>query len=390
MVISIKLLDRIKYDGPPDVLVGKYAKENIVLGSQLIVNQSQEAVFFKDGRAFDVFGPGRHTISTNNIPLLQKLVNLPFDGDTPFAAEVYFVNRVSKLDYKWGTRTPIPVEDPKYRVLVSIGAFGQFGLRVRDSQNFITTILGTVPVPEGRKGIIPCWESNNITDYFRGLVLTCVKDSIAKFLAQKGISIVELTAHLDELSKVVEDMIEDEFARFGIEVMNFFITSITIPDDEIQRIQKGQFERLEIEQLGDDRYHRMRSLNVMEAAADNPGAPGTLLAGGMGLGIGVQMMTNAAKISQQTLQPSDQAEQLASECPKCKAKVPSGSKFCTQCGANLASMACPSCGAAVSADSKFCNHCGKMLGTSKCPDCGTDNASSAKFCSKCGRNLGTI
>lgn len=167
---------------------------------------------------------------------------------------------------------------------------------------------------------------------------------------------------------------------------NFFITSITIPDDEIQRIQKEQFERLEIEQLGDDRYQRMRSLNVMETAADNPGAPGTLLAGGMGLGIGVQMMTNAAKISQQIIQPSNQAEQLASECPKCKAKVPSGSKFCTQCGANLASMACPSCGVAVSADSKFCNHCGKMLGISKCSDCGTDNPSSAKFCSICGRS----
>lgn len=384
------LLDRIKYDGSPNVLVGKYPKDNIVLGSQLIVNQSQEAVFFKDGRALDIFGPGRYTISTNNIPLLQKLVNLPFGGDTPFAAEIYFVNKASKLDYKWGTRTPIPVEDPKYRVLVSIGAFGQFGLRVKDSQNFITAIVGTIPVPKGSKSIIPGWESNNVTDYFRGLVLTCVKDNIAKFLAKKGISIVELTAYLDELSKVVEGMIGDEFARFGIEVMNFFITSITIPDDEIQRIQKGQFERLEIEQLGDDRYQRIRSLNVMEAAAHNQGAPGTLLAGGMGLGIGVQMMTNAAKISQQAMQPSNQAEQSASECPKCKAKVSSGSKFCTQCGANLASITCSSCGAAISADSKFCNHCGKMLGSSKCPDCGTDNASSAKFCSKCGCNLGII
>ena len=91
------LLDRIKYDCSPDVLVGKYSKDNIVLGSQLIVNESQEAVFFKDGRALDVFGPGRHTISTNNIPLLQKLVNLPFGGDTPFAAEIFFVNKVSVL-----------------------------------------------------------------------------------------------------------------------------------------------------------------------------------------------------------------------------------------------------------------------------------------------------
>lgn len=379
--------DRIKYDGEPDVLVGKYPKDNIVFGSQLIVNQSQEAVFFKGGRAYDVFGPGRHTISTKNIPLLQKLVNWHFDGETPFAAEVYFVNKVSRLDYKWGTQNPIPVEDPKYRVLVSIGAFGQFGLKVKDSQKFVTSIVGTIPVPKGSKDIIPGWYGKEVTNYFRGLVLTRVKDNIAKFLIQKGISIVELTANLDELSKLAEGAIRDEFSRFGIEVLNFFITSITIPDDEIQRIQKGQFERLEIEQLSDGRYQRIRSLDVMEAAASNPGAPGTLLSGGVGLGVGMQMMANAANISQQAMQPASRTEQLASECQKCKTKVPAGSKFCTQCGANLASMACPSCGAAVSADSKFCNRCGKMLGTNKCADCGTDNESSATFCSKCGRKL---
>lgn len=384
------ILDRIKYDCTPDVLVGRYSEDNIVFGSQLIVNESQEAVFFKDGRALDVFGPGRYTISSKNIPLLQKFVNLPFGGDTPFAAEVYFVNKVSKLDYKWGTRTPIPVEDPKYRVLVSIGAFGQFGLMIKDSQSFVTAIVGTIPVPKGSKGnevIIPGLESNRVVDYFRGLVLTSVKDNIAKFLAQKNISIVELTAHLGELSKVVEDTIRDEFARFGIEVLNFFITSIAIPNDEIQRIQKGQFERLEIEQLGDERYQRMRSLNVIEAAADNPGVPGTLLAGGMGLGIGAQMMANAAKMSQEVMQPANRADLFVSECSNCRAGVPSGSKFCPRCGANLAPLACPSCGEAVSADSKFCNYCGKTLGTPKCPGCGADNAAFAKFCSKCGRSL---
>ena len=370
------ILDRIKFEGSPDILVWKYPKENIVFGSQLIVNQSQEAVFFKDGRALDVFGPGVHTLSTKNIPFLQKLLNLPFGGETPFAAEVYFVNLISKLDYKWGTRTPIPVEDPKYRVLVSVGAFGQFGLKVNDSRKLLTAIVGTMPV----------WEGSKVIDYFRGLVLTRVKDNIAKYLIQKNISVVELTAHIDELSKVVEGAVRDEFSRFGLDVLNFFITSITIPDDEIQRIQKGQFERFEIDQLGDERYQRKRSLDVMEAAANNQGTAGTLLSGGMGLGMGVQMMSQATNMTQQASQAT-QPGLAVFECPKCKEKIPASSKFCSQCGADLASMACPSCGAAVSAGSKFCDQCGKTLGATKCPNCGTDNDALAKFCLKCGRNL---
>lgn len=370
------ILDRIKFEGSPDILVWKYPKENIVFGSQLIVNQSQEAVFFKDGRALDIFGPGVHTLSTKNIPFLQKLLNLPFGGETPFAAEVYFVNRVSRLDYKWGTRTPIPVEDPKYRVLVSVGAFGQFGLKVNDSRKLLTSIVGTMPV----------WEGSKVIDYFRGLVLTRVKDNIAKFLMQKNISVVELTAHIDELSKIAEDAVRGEFSCFGLDVLNFFITSITIPDDEIKRIQKGQFERFEIEQLGDERYQRMRSLDVMEAAANNPGTPGTLLSGGMGLGMGVQMMAQATNMTQQASQ-APPTVQAVSECPKCKEKIPASSKFCSRCGANIASMTCLSCGATVSADSKFCDQCGKTFGAAKCPDCGTDNDACARFCLKCGRNL---
>ena len=370
------LLDRIKFDGSSDVLVWKYPKDNIVLGSQLIVNQSQEAVFFKDGRALDTFGPGAHMLSTMNIPLLQSLLNLPFGGKTPFAAEIYFVNRVSKLDYKWGTRTPIPVEDPKYRVLISVGPFGQFGLKVQDSRKFVTKIVGTMST----------WDGNKVSDYFRGLVLTSVKDNIAKFLVQKGISVVELTSYLEELSKVIEDAVRDNFGQFGLGILNFFITSISIPDDEIKQIQKGQFERFEIDQLGDERYQRKRSLDVMEAAASNPGAPGTLMAGGLGLGMGAQMMANVTNMSQQASQIAQPMQSML-DCPKCNAKSPTGSKFCAQCGTGLGSTICPSCGAAISVNSKFCIQCGKTLTSTKCPDCGTYNEVLARFCSKCGHNL---
>jgi len=110
------IIDRIKFEGTPETLVWKFPKDNIVKGAQLIVNESQEAVFFKNGQALDIFGAGVHSLDSSNIPLLQKFINLPFGGETPFSAEVIFVNKVAKLDYKWGTKSPIPIEDPRYRV----------------------------------------------------------------------------------------------------------------------------------------------------------------------------------------------------------------------------------------------------------------------------------
>jgi membrane protease subunit (stomatin/prohibitin family) len=384
------LLDRIKFDGTPELLVWKYPKENIVLGSQLIVNESQEAVFFKDGQALDIFGPGSTTLHTNNIPLLQKLVNLPFGGETPFAAEVFFVNKVSKLNYKWGTQSPIPVQDPKYNVLISVGAYGQYGLKIVDSRAFVTQLVGTMPV----------WDSGKVADYFKGLVITKVKDSIAKYVVRKGISIVELSAFLDELSTFATDAIREELNRFGIELLNFFVTSINIPDEETKKIQQGQFQRLQMDQLGDERYQRMRSLDVLETAAGNPGATGTLMAGGLGLGMGVAMMGQANALSQgpgavPPPQPSAPAggpaggPQSGSPCPKCGTALPPGAKFCTQCGTQFPAAAkCPHCGADAPAGAKFCASCGKPIGPSKCPSCGVDVPAGAKFCASCGKPIG--
>ena len=257
------LIDRIKYDGSPDVLVWKYPKDNITLGAQLIVNESQEALFFRGGQALDLFPPGTYTLSTNNLPVLQKLVDLPFGGQTPFSAEVYFVNRVARLDYKWGTRTPIAIEDPKYGVLLNIGCFGQFGLRVLDSRTLITQLVGTAS----------SWDANSVLEYFRGVIITRVKDSVAKAVVQKGISVVGITAYVDELSEMVEYRLRDEFAKYGLELLKFFITSINVPDEEVAKLQKGAFARLEIDQLGDARYQMKRSLEVLEAAAGNPVPP---------------------------------------------------------------------------------------------------------------------
>ena len=140
------LIDRIKYDSTSDeVLVFKFTSEELKLGSQLVVNQSQEALFLKGGEVCDLFGPGTHTLSAANLPLLNKLVNLPFGGKTPFSAEVWFINKTVKRDLKWGTQAPVPLIDPTYNYPISVRAFGRWGLRIQDSRMFVLHIVGKEP-----------------------------------------------------------------------------------------------------------------------------------------------------------------------------------------------------------------------------------------------------
>lgn len=296
------LIDRIKYDGPPEILVWKYQRgggqgdtDNLVLGAQLIVNESQEAIFFKGGQALDVFGPGTHTLSTKNMPLLQKLVNLPFGGQTPFTAEVFYVNKTSRLDYKWGTKTPMPIEDPKYNILLNVGCFGQYGLRIDDSRTFVTQIVGTMQE----------WDGDRVLEYFKGVVLTRVKETIARYLVEKNISISTVTAYVDELSKLAEERIRPEFGKYGLALLNFFISSINIPQEELREIQKAQQERFKIDALGAEKYQMKRAYDVMEGAANNQGTIGGLMGAGIGLGVGAQMAAGPiAQMARQTMQPA--------------------------------------------------------------------------------------
>lgn len=169
------LFNVIKYDGGPDVFAWKHPNQELGTWTQLIVSESQEAVLFKSGKALDVFQAGRHTLDTANIPLLNKIINLPFGGRSPFTAEVWYVNKVNSLDVKWGTNTPIQLQDPKYDVFVPVRAFGQFGIRIEDSKKFLVKLVGTLPV----------FDQSSLVKYFRGLYLTKVKDSISSYLIKK-------------------------------------------------------------------------------------------------------------------------------------------------------------------------------------------------------------
>ena len=277
------LLDRIKFDAPSDdILVWKFPSEECRLGSQVIVNQSQEALLVKGGVALDLFGPGTHTLNTDNLPLLNKLVNLPFGGQTPFSAEVWFVSKTAKRGIRWGTSAPIPILDAVYNYPVSVRSFGQWGLRIQESRSFITQLVGT----------LQAIDTPTVYHYFSGEIVQRLSDALASFLLKRKCSVLEANAHLNELSAFVGDQTAKEFEQFGLEVINFNIERVSIPEEDLKKLQSVLGRRLEIDQISKanvgQAYVTMRTFDTLEAAAGNEGGgAGALLAGGLGLGVGL-------------------------------------------------------------------------------------------------------
>ena len=346
------IIDRIKFDGQASGLhwlVYKYPSEQFVLGSQLIVNQGQEALFLKGGAALDLFGPGTHTLTTGNLPLLNKLVNLPFGGKTPFTAEIYYVNRTVKLDLPWGTQTAIPLEDPKYGLLLNVGAYGQYGIAVNNTRLFLSRIIGAIP--HGAIG-----DYTTILKYFSGLIAAKTKSVVSEYMIKKQISFLEISAYLSELSDLFREAVRDEFDRFGVEIVNFFCESIAPNQKDYEKL-RGYKEELA---LGKDFYRERRSLDIAEELAKNPSTGGIANAGiglGMGLGAVNQFGTLFSNIGSTVQAPP--------------ANTP----------------ACPHCGAGIGAGMKFCGNCGAALSAVKCPSCGTENRPGMKFCGNCGTQL---
>lgn len=279
----MSIIDRIKYDSASDeILVWKYPSEELRLGSQLIVHPTQEAIFVKGGQALDMFTNGTHTLATGNLPLLGKLVNLPFGSQTPFTAEVWFVSKTVKRDLKWGTKTPIPLIDPEYNFPISIRAYGRWGLRIADSRTFIMQIVGTLASADSTK----VWE------YFAGEIHQRFSNIVATAFAQKKTSVFTVNTQLNEISETAKQDISPVLNQFGIELINFNVERVSIPDAELAKFQQVMGRRMEIDQISKAQvgsaYTTMRTFDTLEKAASNPGGgAGALLAGGLGLGVGV-------------------------------------------------------------------------------------------------------
>lgn len=403
------IIEVVKYDGLPDVFAWKFPNTELGTWTQLIVNESQEAVLYKGGQALDCFGPGRHTLSTANIPILNNIINLPFGGNSPFTAEVWYINKVNVLSIKWGTPTPIQLQDPKYNVFVPLRAFGQFGIKISDSKMFLKKLVGT----------LPSFTSEELIKYFRGAYLTKVKDNISEYLVHKKISVLEINAYINEISDELKENILPTFADFGIELVNFYVNDISIPEDDpaVIKLKEALAKKAEMDIVGYS-YTQERSFDTLEGAATNQGSGSAPIMGaGLGLGMGFGMggsfggaFADLGK-NMSTGQNSNQSKvcphcgkQIGSEykfcpfcgkdtnvsenqlaCSKCGAKNKAGVKFCGQCGNSLVKT-CPKCGEAIGENQKFCPACGNPI-IKKCSSCGNELKDNWKICPECGNKV---
>lgn len=218
----------IKYEGDNETLVWKHPIEDFNFGSQLIVHESQEAIFFRDGQALDLFGAGRYTLQTQQLPLLEKIYKLPTDTEGTFHSEVYFVNLATQMGIKWGTDSKVRLFDPASGLHIEIGASGEFNIRVTNSRKLLLKVVGTT----GGLGQEQLLGIGNGKGFFRSMVMTQVKSYLAQTIKENAINILEIDEHLMALSGALRERINAALDEYGLTMPEFYVSRIVTPDDD--------------------------------------------------------------------------------------------------------------------------------------------------------------
>ena len=329
----------------------QYGQADIAWGAQLTVRESQAAVFFRDGKALDTFGPGRHTLTTGNLPLLERIINIPFGGRTPFQAEVYFVNMRTFTNLKWGTPVPVIFRDAELGA-VRLRAYGLFTMRIDDPQLFVNKVVGT----EHR------YDTEMVGAWLRDFIISRFNDMLGTTLT----SIFDLASKYDELGAATKARLTSDFRNYGMVLEDFLIDAITPPDEVNEMID----ERSRMGAVGDiQKFTQYRTAQAIGDLAKSGGDGGGAAATGAGLGLGVTM----AQLFSQALTPQQQTGAAAGGAPAQPAiptttcpqghVVPAGSKFCPECGAAMPEQpaSCPN-GHPVPPGARFCPECGAKVG----------------------------
>jgi len=335
-------MDVIQYHDPSGhTIVARWPPDGtaaIRLGSQLIVEESQQAVFFRDGKALDTFGPGRHTLGTQNIPILASLFGIPFGGTSPFQSAVVFVATKTFLDLKWGTKEPVVYRD-KEIAMVRLRAFGKFAVRVVNAQQFVNTVVGTVGA----------YSTEGVESYFRDVIVARLTDLLGENLQ----TIFDLPKVYDELAVGLKARVASDFGKYGIDLVDLVLGAITPPDE----VQKMIDERSGMGVLGDlNAYMKFKTAQAIgDAAQQSGGAAGAGVGLGAGVGMGMmlpQMMREAMQSGAAPAAPAPAAPAPAAAAPaaapaeggaaatpafcfNCGTKLPPGSRFCPSCGTKV-------------------------------------------------------
>ena len=366
-------------DNTGDTMVYRFPVEGqeIKNGAQLIVRESQAAVFVTEGQVADVFTPGKYTIDGGNTPILTKLGAWKFGFDSPFKSEVYFVNTKQFTDMKWGTSNPIMLRDADFGI-VQLRAFGAYSLRIIDPSEFIKQIAGTNAQ----------FNTEDIDVQLKRAVVTEFTDA----LGELKIPALDLAAQYKEMGERLRTAINEEFKDWGLEVTKFFIENISVPEEVQDAINK----RASMGALGDaQRYMQFQAADALRDAAQNEGGGAGLGAGlGAGFAVGGQMANvfgqQAAGGGQAQQQGGGGATAATIPCPSCGKPNQPAAKFCADCGAKMevAQVPCIKCGAELREGAKFCSECGSSQEKPHCANCQHELAPGAKFCPECGTKTG--
>ena len=347
----------------------------IKFGAQLVVRENQAAVFFRDGKGYDVVGPGRHTLSTMNLPILTKVLSFPFGFKSPFRVEILFVNLKVFTHLKWGTQEPVAFKDQELGV-VRLRAFGNYTMRIVQPLLFINTLIGT-------QGI---FSTEEISDYLRDVLVSRLNDLLGETLK----SIFDLPRFYTELGITLKAQGGQDFQKYGLELVDLFINNITPPDE----VQKMIDERSGMQAVGDlDAFLKFKASKALgDAAKAEGGAAGASAASGMGLGVGAGMGMMLPGILLKSMEEGSKAtpSRKKLECPKCYAKMPFEARFCPSCGHQILKLnKCLQCGKDLPLEANFCMVCGAKVEKTEraCSKCETKALTEAVFCNQCGEKL---
>jgi len=336
-------MDVIQYHDPSGhTIVARWPPDGtaaIRLGSQLIVEESQQAVFFRDGKALDTFGPGRHTLATQNIPVVASLFGIPFGGTSPFQAAVVFVSTKTFLDLKWGTKEPVVYRD-KEIAMVRLRAFGKFAVRITNAQQFVNSVVGTVGA----------YSTEGVESYFRDVIVARLTDLLGENLQ----TIFDLPKVYDELALGLKARVADDFGKYGIDLVDLILGAITPPDE----VQKMIDERSGMGVLGDlNAYMKFKTAQAIgDAAQQSGGAAGA----GVGLGAGVGMGMMLPQMMRDAMQSG--AAPAAAAPAAAPAPAPAAPAAPAEGGAAATPAFCSNCGQKLAPGTRFCPSCGTKVG----------------------------
>lgn len=382
------IIQVIKYEGDNSTFVWKHPAEDFNTSSQLIVHETQEAVFFLNGQALDLFGSGKYTLETQNIPLLRNVINIPTGGESAFHCEVYFINKTEQMAISWGTDSKVQYMDSTYGFPISIGAGGEMSLRVDDSKKLLVKLVGTEKILSRER----------LVSYFRAFLMTRVKTYLAQVMRESESSIFEVDEHLTEFSTELKKRLNPDFAEYGVCLEKFFVTRIVKPEGDSQyekfkdlhfrkyadvaeaRIkqhvgvieQQTESQKMLIEAQGIAQkrniegytYQQERGFDVAEKIASNEGT-GNFSSAGIGLGMmagvgGAVGSSVGAAFTDAVGGIHQSSTEELQFCDNCGAKIIPGASFCDACGTQIKKQqnSCPICGYTYERPGKFCPKCG--------------------------------